>query len=67
METSLLQVLQHNTPDSRNDTLRMLDRLVKVYENSDYMVTIVTTVMHYTETHLDGGTVNIFFPIGCHC
>ena len=47
METSLLQVLQHNTPDSRNDILRMLDSLVKVYENSDYMVTIVITVVHW--------------------
>jgi len=43
METSLLQVLQHNT---RNDVPRMFDHLVKVYENSEYMVTVVIAVVH---------------------
>ena len=68
METSLLQVLQHNTPDSRNDTLRMLDRLVKVYENSDYMVTIVITVVHWPK-HIPKHTLivelwTLFFSTG---
>jgi len=39
----LLQVLQH---DSRNNILRILDHLVKVYENSDYMVIVVIAVVH---------------------
>jgi len=65
METSLLQVLQHNT---RNDVSRMFDHLVKVYENSEYMVTVVIAVVHWPK-HIPKHTLmvelwTLSFPIG---